>query len=146
MEDEVPGGWLTSVQPRLLTVAAATLQSKLRRDRKPRARAAPLWVRGAGGAEGAGGRDECNIGRAKNNTAPRPVPPARPGPRNPAPYHLGLWSPGTGGALGSWGHLRGAPEPGRARKGEERRGAPVPGEGHFPTPKQCARLLFKYSD
>lgn len=112
MKDEA-GGRLKSFQPHLLTAAAATPQSKFRRDRKPRAGAAPLWVRGRRGAEGAGGRDECNIGGGKNNTAPRPVPPARPGSRNPAPYHVGLWNPGTGGALGCWGHLRGTPEPGR---------------------------------
>lgn len=58
--------------------------------------AAPLWVRGRRRAEGAGGRDECNIGRGKNNTAPRPVPPAHPGLWNPAPYLLGRWSPDTG--------------------------------------------------
>ena len=40
---------------------------------------------GGRGAGGAGGRDECNIGGEKNNTAPRPVPPARPGPGIPLP-------------------------------------------------------------
>lgn len=102
MKDEV-GGWLKSFQPHLLTVVVATLQSKLGRDRKPGGWGCPTLSEGApGGAEGAGGRDECNIGRGKNNTAPRPVPPAHPGLWNPAPYLLGRWSPGTGVLWGVW--------------------------------------------
>lgn len=74
--------------------------------------AAPLWVRGRRGAEGAGGRDECNIGRGKNNTAPRPVPPAHPGLWNPAFLPTGPLEPRDRGALGNLGHLIGALGPG----------------------------------
>ena len=102
------GGWLKSSQPHLLTVAAATLQSKSSRDRQPGGLGLPRSGCGGGrGAEGAGGRDECNIGRGKNNTAPRPVPPARPGPGIPLSTAGSRTSPRTQDALGSWVHLGG---------------------------------------
>lgn len=82
------GGWLKSSQSHLLTMAAATVQSILN---LPGSKVRTSWgcpARGGWGrrgAGGAGGRDECNIGGEKNNTAPRPVPPARPGPGIPLP-------------------------------------------------------------
>lgn len=155
MKDGVPvGGWLRSSQPHLLTVAAAR-RSSLRAAGIDSQEGWGCPVRGegeAGGPRGAGGRDECNIGGGKNSTAPRPVPPARPGPGIPLSTAGSRTSPRTQDALGSWVHLGGQrdwrPEEGEGggKGGKREKGRPrYPGR-RFPTPRRCARLLFEYSD
>lgn len=82
--------------PTLLTVAGSG-DSPVFKVRRPECQKEgyPSSGRGGGrGARGAGGRDECNIGGGENNSAPRPVPPARPEPGVPTRLHR--WKPGGG--------------------------------------------------
>ena len=90
-------------------------------------------------------------GREQHCTASRPSRP--PGARDPALHRRKPDRPESPGRVGEWGSPR-RPERLGARKrvkgvvrggkkGEGDRDIP---EGRFPTPKRCARLLFKYSD
>lgn len=98
------GGWLKSSQPHLLTVAAATLQSKSSRDRQPGGLGLPRSGEGGRGAGGGRRPGRVQYWRGKNNTAPASRPSHSPGARNPA---LHRWkpdqpeNPGRAGELGS---------------------------------------------
>lgn len=121
MKDEV-GGWLSSFQPHLLTVAAATLQSKLGRVRKPGGRGCPTLGEGAPGGRGGRrpGRVQYWQGKEQHCTASRPSRP--PGALESLSLPPGPLEPRDRGALKSLGHLRGAPEPGypKSEKGGKR--------------------------
>jgi hypothetical protein len=96
MKDEV-GGWLRSFQPRLLTVVAATLQSKLGRDRKPGGRGCPTLGEGApGGPRGPEAGTSAILAGERTTLHHVPSLPPTRGSGIPLPNHLGRWNPGTG--------------------------------------------------
>lgn len=94
MKDEV-GGWLVSSQPHLLTVAAAILQSKLGRDRKP-----ALGEGAPGGPRGPEAGTSAILAGERTTLHRVPSLPPTRGPGKPLPT---TWVSGARGLGAFWG-------------------------------------------